>query len=421
MVVHSRYPHDPRVAREAKAARNAGYEVEVIALRESGEARREVVDGITIRRMNVSHRLWQGSAGLAAVLIEYLSFGLRAGVAVTRRAVGRRAFDTLQVHNPPDFLVFTGLIPKLLGRRVILDVHDRSPLIYAARFGRGRLGRIAVAGLDALEGLACRFADHVLTVHEPYGVELSRHGVSAKDLTVVMNSPGEDLIRRVRDIAEPRVDPSTFVVAYHGTITSWYGLPLVVAALGGAKDSLGQWRAVFLGEGDALEQTQMIARRLGIAERIEFSRGYLPIEEALARVSVADCGVIPNLPSPLNQLTLSTKLLEYVALGVPAVVARLDTLAMHFDENEVTFFDAGDASALCDALRWVRAHPDEAAAKAERARARYDSYAWPANRDRYIAALERTGTSWRRTRRSLGSLRAVNTRDGRMTAVGQGD
>src|SRR5207245_4474595 len=135
-------------------------------------------------------------------------------------------FDTLQVHNPPDFLIFTGLIPKLLGRRVILDVHDRTPLIYAARFGRGRLGRFAVLALDALEGLACCLADHVITVHEPYRAELARHGLGDRDLTVVMNSPSDELIARARASAQPRADTSTFMVAYHDTTTPWCGLPL---------------------------------------------------------------------------------------------------------------------------------------------------------------------------------------------------
>jgi glycosyltransferase involved in cell wall biosynthesis len=420
MVVHSRYPHDPRVAREAQAARDAGYEVEVIALREPGEASREVIEGIRVRRMNVAHGLWQGTTGLAAVLVEYLSFAARAAVAVARRSVGRRRFDTLQVHNPPDFLVFTGLIPKLLGRRVVLDVHDRTPLIYAARFGRGPLGRMAVASLNALEGVACHFADHVITVHDPYKVELSRHGVSPEHLTVVMNSPAEHLIERARELAEPRPAEDPFTVIYHGTITPWYGLPLVVEALGSTKDSLGRWQAVFLGEGDALEQARMRAGQLGIGDRIEFSGRYLPIEQALARVCGADCGVIPNLPSPLNQLTLSTKLLEYVALGVPAVVARLDTLARHFGEDEVTFFEAGDASSLGESLCWVHANPQEAAAKAERAFARYASFAWPANRDRYIAALDRMQISRSGARGAPAVFRAMSAVDGQATHVDQG-
>lgn len=389
MLVHSRFPLDPRVAREAKAAQSAGYQVEVIALREPGERRQETHDGIEITRLNVSHRLWKTSGGLGTAAVEYLSFALLAFFAVTSRSVGRHRFDILQVHSPPDFLVFAGLVGKLCGRRVILDVHDRSPLMYAARFGSGRLGRIVTRALYLLEGAAGRFADHVITVHEPYREELSGHGLAAGSVTVVMNSPPEEVLRAA--LGSSRCGAavrSEFTVAYHGTITPWYGLPLVVEALAVADESLRPWSALFLGEGDALDQTRALAERLGVRDHIEFSGKYLPIEEALLRVSAADCGVIPNLPSPLNRLTLSTKLLEYVALGVPAVVARLETIAEYFDDDEVTFFEAGDPDSLADALRWVKSHPCEAAEKGERARERYAAYSWPSNRARYIGALE---------------------------------
>jgi glycosyltransferase involved in cell wall biosynthesis len=387
MIVHARYPIDPRVAREAKAARDAGYAVEVIALRDEGQAVEEVVDGIAVRRVNVAHHsVWSGSGGLAGVLREYLSFAVRAAGLVSRRAIGRGRFDILQVHTPPDFLVFAGLVPKLLRRRIVLDVHDRSPLLYAARFGDRPSGRLIVGALALVEAAACRFADHIVTVHEPYAAMLARGDAQP---TVVMNSPSDAVLAAARERAVAPEDGEAFTIAYHGTITPWYGLPLVVEALGRADAALGDWRGVVLGEGDALDAARARAQELGLADRVEFSGRFLPIEAALARVSTCSCGVIPNLPSPLNRYTLSTKLLEYAALGVPAVVARLETIAKHFGDDEVTFFTPGDVDGLAAALRWVREHPDEAAAKAARAQERYADYAWTANRDRYIAALDR--------------------------------
>jgi glycosyltransferase involved in cell wall biosynthesis len=411
MVVHSEYPHDPRVAREAHAARDAGCTVEVIALREAGQARREVVDGIVVTRLNVTHRLWRQKTSLLGVLAEYLSFAARATAAVGRRALGPRRFTILQVHNPPDFLIFAGLAAKLAGARVIFDVHDRSPLIYGARFGATRLGRVVVRALEVLEGIACRFADQVITVHEPYARALTKHGLPRERVTVVMNTPPPHLVDQVRgqprhlraeDGADRADVRDSFLIAYHGTITPWYGLPLLVAALARVDALLGAWRAVLLGDGDAVDETRALATALGIADKVEISGHYLPIDAALARVATAGVGVVPNLPSPLNQLTLSTKLLEYVALGVPAVVARLETIAQHFSEDEVTFFEPGSAEGLGAALAWVRTHPLEAALKAERASQRFEAYAWPANRVRYLAVLggEGTGQSIARPQRS---------------------
>jgi glycosyltransferase involved in cell wall biosynthesis len=97
--------------------------------------------------------------------------------------------------------------------------------------------------------------------------------------------------------------------------------------------------------------------------------------------------VIPNLPTELNRFALSTKLFEYIELGLPAVVARLETLEAHFGDDEVTFFEPGDATSLAAALRWIAAHPAEAEAKAQRARERVArQYSWALSRARYLAA-----------------------------------
>ena len=137
--------------------------------------------------------------------------------------------------------------------------------------------------------------------------------------------------------------------------------------------------------------TMFVLTRLREASLIEsdFSGGWAPAEQTLARLLHASCGVIPNLPTELNRYALSTKLFEYIALDLPAVIARLETLENHFNEQEVTFFTPGDSSSLAAALKWVATHPREANAKANRARARVAlQYSWSTNRDRYLAAVE---------------------------------
>jgi glycosyltransferase involved in cell wall biosynthesis len=179
-----------------------------------------------------------------------------------------------------------------------------------------------------------------------------------------------------------------FEIAYHGTITQWYGVDLIVRAVAILRSDLPGVRAVVLGEGDALEEARGLARALGVADRIEFSGRYLPIEEALARVATADCGVIPNRPSVLNRFALSSKLFEYVALGIPVVVSRLETLEAHFDASEVTFFEPGDAELLAAAIQSVARSRSDARSKARAASSRAESYSWQVNRLRYQKVLE---------------------------------
>ena len=101
--------------------------------------------------------------------------------------------------------------------------------------------------------------------------------------------------------------------------------------------------------------------------RLLTAPGPLPHREVLERVAGASVGVVPNRPIPLNRFALSSKLFEYVALGIPAVVSDLPTLREHFSPQEVCFFRPGDATALAEALLAVARDPQAAATRARAA------------------------------------------------------
>lgn len=384
MVVHSQYPvGEPRGHRQARAAVAAGYAVEVICLSAADMPAHEVADGVRVTRLPVRH---VRSAPTWRFFGEYVRFAVRASAAVLA-SFGRGRLDVVYVHAPPDFLVVCALIPKLLGSRVVLDIHDLSPHMFNARFGNRMLAALGEKALRFIERTACRVADSVITVHEPYREELVRHGVPRDRISIVMNSPASEMVDAARRVAGTKRSGEGFVVAYHGTINHWYGVDLVVKAIAQLRERSHDVRGMLLGEGDALESVEALARDLGVAAEIELSRRYIAHGDALARVATSGCGIIPNRPSELNRFALSSKLLEYVQLGIPVAIARLETLAAHFDKDEVTFFEPGDADALADAIEWILLHPDGARAKADRALRRAEAYSWRISEAHLLEAL----------------------------------
>jgi glycosyltransferase involved in cell wall biosynthesis len=123
-------------------------------------------------------------------------------------------------------------------------------------------------------------------------------------------------------------------------------------------------------------------------------------------VNGASVGVVPNLPIPLNRFALSSKLFEYVLLGVPVVSAGLPTLREYFSDEEVRFFEPGNAESLAEALLEVARDPHAASLRAERARLRYASYRWHVSRERYIGILDRLATHGDSAPRSNSELNA---------------
>lgn len=379
MVVHGPYPiGEPRVAREAAAAREHGYAVEIVSMRRAGEPAREVVDGMQVIRLPVQHLR---GAGIGRVIVEYLMFATLAAGEVAKRAIKRR-YDIVQVHNPPDFLIVAAVVPRLLGSRIIFDIHDPSPEMFAMRFP-GRVGAAAGVILRRLERMATVLADAVVTVHDPYRRELVARGTPAEKTAVVMNSIDERLLPPPKPLT-----PGPVRVVYHGTVTPHYGVHLLVDAVARAVDQGVDLQLEIIGAGDSVPDLEARVAALGLSDRVAIEGRYLPHETVLDRVNGASVGVIPNLPTPLNRFALSSKLFEYVALGVPVISAALPTIQEYFSDDEVQFFEPGSITSLADALRKVARDPEGAELRAQRARDRYVEYRWETNAQRYVAILD---------------------------------
>jgi glycosyltransferase involved in cell wall biosynthesis len=389
LITHARFPiGEPRAERAARAAAVDGYRVDVIALRGLGERAHENLDGITVWRLPIRHRR---GAPIAVMALEYCSFTILAGLwALALRARGK--IGVVEVHSPPEFLILAGVAPKLLGARLLLDVRDLSSHLWEARFGALRANAIVIGLLRRLERVACAVADSVLTVHDPYKAQLAARGAQEQRIAVVMNTPEESLIAGVKRSPAPPGD-GRFTVAYHGTITRWYGVDLLVQAIGLLCAQRRSVRAVILGEGDQLETVRELATELGVGDSVSFSNRYLPIEQALAVVAGTDCGIISNRPSEINRFILPNKLFEYVALGIPVVSARLETVAAHFDDDDLTFCRPGDPASLASAIAWVMDQRAAAKRKSVRAQARAELYRWDRSRIRYLDVLHELQTA----------------------------
>jgi glycosyltransferase involved in cell wall biosynthesis len=380
VLLHKFYPVDPRVAREISVALAQGFEVDVIAMQRADQPPTEIVDGARVIRLPISRRR---GVGLFALLKEYLGFTALASFRIARLALKHR-YAVVHVNNPPDFLIIAALFPKVLGARVIFDIHDLSPDMFAMRFGRFRGAAVADRALRFAERLATSVADAVVTVHEPYRQELIARGVGVEKVTVVMNSVDESrLPGEARNAGNGR-----FRVMYHGTLTPHYGIELLVEAVALVAHDIPSVTLEIYGEGDSVSAIRARTKELGLDPIVSMKDRFLPHDQVLGYVRHANVGVIPNLPTRLNRFALSSKLFEYVVLGIPVVSADLPTIRAHFSEEEVLFFRAGDASALADAIQNVARDPSGAAMRAHAARRRYEAYRWPRQAERYATVLK---------------------------------
>ncbi len=352
----------------------------IASLRE-GEPRCERQDGLRIFRIPVVH---ESGRPIRGVLWEYCAFTSWAFVLASRLAFTRR-YDIVHVNNPPDFLLVTALVPRLLGARIIFDVHDLAPDLFKMRFGDRAYAGAADRAMRFVERLAAACADAVVTVHDPYALELRTRGVPAEKITVVLNSVDEAFLP-----TKPRAPAEgQFRIVYHGTMNVHYGIEMLVDAAAAVREQLPHVSIELYGAGDALPAVRTRVAAAGLEDFVNIHPRFLPLGEVLSRVQNASVGVVANLPIERNELVLPTKLFEYVAMRVPVVSCDLPTIRRHFSGGEVRFFEAGNVQALVDALLDVARDPVAAAMRADAAYERYREYRWGVSARRYAELLHR--------------------------------
>jgi glycosyltransferase involved in cell wall biosynthesis len=392
MVVHSHYPSDPRVRREAEAMLAEGWDVDVICVPDGGEPEAESVNGVRAWRMPVRRNRFGSQA---SYLMEYGRFFLAAAWRLLREHL-RRPYHVVQVHNMPDFLVFAALGPRLLGARVVLDVHDLVPEFYALRYGLPLDHRL-VRLMRLVQRASVRFADHVLTAGEPFRRQLCANGGTAERITSIMNSPDPVLFsappERVNGHGaahpnghEHRRAGEPFVLSYHGTLSEYNDLTVVLRALALLRDELPDLRLHVYGRGRALPGLQALAAELDLGDRAQFF-GFRALDEMPAAIAGATLGIVPQRRSAFTSLNYPTKAFEYIALGIPVLMAWTPALDELFGHVNGVFFETNDPAGLAERLRALYHRPELRRQMAQQQQAVCAAFAWAAERRRYCRVM----------------------------------
>jgi glycosyltransferase involved in cell wall biosynthesis len=123
MIGYASYGSGARIRQYATALAQRGDSVDVIALRRQGGPAFEVVDGVNLYRIQEREVNERSSLDY---LLRTLRFFLAAALLLARKHLSS-PYNVLYIHSVPDFQVFAALVPKLLGARIILDIHDILP------------------------------------------------------------------------------------------------------------------------------------------------------------------------------------------------------------------------------------------------------------------------------------------------------
>ena len=306
-------PLDRRVWQESCALRDAGYEVVVICPQMRGfTVPEETLDGIQIYR----HWISEEAGGFFGFIREYAS-ALWGELCLTWRVWRRHRIRLIHLCNPPDLLFLIAWPFKLLGARVIYDVHDAWPEMFEAKFGKRGLFYWMVRLAERLT-YAC--ADVVMTTNE---------SVRQIALTRGRKPPGKVfVVRTAPKIATTKAQPDAslrkgrrYLIGYVGVMGNADGVHYLIEAADHLVNKLGRRDVQFLLMGTGPEHDNLIAQRdrLGLREFIDLP-GRVSNEALFTALCTMDLGVACDPINPYNDHCTMNKTLEYMAFGKPQVM-----------------------------------------------------------------------------------------------------
>ncbi|HEX7222107.1 MAG TPA: glycosyltransferase, partial [Candidatus Limnocylindrales bacterium] len=139
---------------------------------------------------------------------------------------------------------------------------------------------------------------------------------------------------------------------------------------------------------DAAERLIEQATVLQLGERVTF-HGRIPIDAVPAAIGRADIGLAPTRRDAFTDVSLSTKVFEYAAMGKPVVASRLPMVERTFPEGGVATYEPGDAASLAAAIARLIDDPAGRDEAVEAAAAVVREASWEGEAVRYVGLVER--------------------------------
>jgi glycosyltransferase involved in cell wall biosynthesis len=250
----------------------------------------------------------------------------------------KRRYSVFQAHNMPDHLIFIGIIQKIFGTKLILDIHDLTLELFEEKWP-GKKNLFLKSVVKLIEKISCKIADEVLTVTKTCKERLISRGVPDKKITLVINTPNTEIFKYNSNKKYETINKNAKLI-YHGTIAFRFGLHIAIEAMHIILEKIPLSTLNIYGQYDP-------HYKISLQERIKFLKledyvilnGIVDREQLPDLLYNSDIGIVPYLSNEYMNLALPTKAFEYIATGLPVVSTKLEDLSKTFSSESISYID----------------------------------------------------------------------------------
>jgi len=233
----------------------------------------------------------------------------------------------IHLHDPE--LLPIGIALKLLGKKVIYDIHE---LVYHSiddkRYLKIKLVKCIIKQIYLiLERLCIGLFDSIILAEDGYRDYYYMHYRKfANKFTLIRNYPVLDFIYPIRP--NPRSEHDSFVLIYAGLLAKTRSIHIIIESLIYCRAPVELW---LLGKWENESYFQQCSE-LPNWKQVKYF-GMLKPEEVYGYMKSADIGIALLLPIKNYLTSLPVKSFEYIACGIPVIISDFPYYHEVFSDN----------------------------------------------------------------------------------------
>jgi len=121
------------------------------------------------------------------------------------------------------------------------------------------------------------------------------------------------------------------------------------------------------------------AQQRGLDRNVDYL-GQCNLNEIAKAIEDCNLGIIPNHRNIFTEINTPTRIFEYLALAKPVIAPKTRGIQDYFGDDDLIFFELGDADDLARKIAFAYSHPGYVAETVKRGQAVYLSHTWSRER-----------------------------------------
>jgi len=289
----------------------------------------------------------------------------------------------------PESWVAALIVKKLLGGKVVFDMHEHSPSKFARYFPRPLRGAVVAFTCWLMRRLA-KFTDHIILTRESF--EPLWDGLAVPRTVVINSNHLQPACTEIPASVREQVGPGPAII-HQGLFGDIRGSWQLLDAMKIASRAIPELRCIVLGtyEYGNFETYRRAVADAGLEGTIIFIDA-VPYEEVPAYIAASEIGLILFQPGRLNHtLAMPHKLFDYMREGKPVIAPDFAVeVAQILDDAEGgVLLEITDPQAIARAIIHLIRHPERARQLgANGRRAIEERYHWEREEPKLLAAFQ---------------------------------